>query len=30
MNQEVKEILDNINKLQKELEAIQENYTHEE
>lgn len=30
MNQEVKEILDNINKLQKELEAIQENCTHEE
>ena len=30
MNIEVKEILDKINKLQKELEAIQESCLHEE
>lgn len=30
MNQEVKEILDKINILQKELESIQESCTHEE
>ena len=30
MEKEVKEILDNINKLRKELEVIQEKCTHEE
>ncbi len=30
MEKEVKEILDNINKLQKELEVIQKSCTHEE